>query len=197
MTVTDPPYNMGYAYDGYDDRLTDEEYRFLLQAALKPPCVVIHYPEAMFEIATWLGPPTKTVAWVYNANTPRQWRMIAWFGITPDLSLTGQPYKNPDDGRVRKLIEDGREARLYDWWFLDQVKNVVEEKTVHPCQIPLALMKRILLVTPFDGPVIDPFAGSGTTLRAAKDLGREAIGVELSPVYAAVARERMWQEVLL
>jgi site-specific DNA-methyltransferase (adenine-specific) len=89
------------------------------------------------------------------------------------------------------LIAQGREARLYDWWMYEQVKNVSDEKTDHPCQIPRKLMRRILRVTPFNGPVIDPFCGSGTTLVAAQELGRQAIGIESSEEYCEVAANRL------
>lgn len=101
----------------------------------------MHYPEDMFGISNALNElPEKCAAWVYNANTPRQWRMISWFGCEPDFSLIKQPYKNSDDARIRRLTENGSQGcNLYDWWNDEQVKNVSEEKTVHPCQIPLAV----------------------------------------------------------
>ena len=89
------------------------------------------------------------------------------------------------------------EQRLYDWWEMQQVKNVSDERVEHPCQIPLALMKRILAITPLADPVIDPFAGSGTTLVAAKALGRRAVGVEMSERYCELMVERLRQGVLL
>jgi hypothetical protein len=159
--------------------------------------VVIHYPEAIFPIAQrYRRAPDELVAWVYNAHTPKQWRAVAWFGVSPDLSLDSQAYKNPTDKRVAARIARGDEARLYDWWHIEQVKNVSADKTEHPCQIPMALMMRILRVTPFDGPVIDPFCGSGTTLVAAQAFGRQAIGIESSEEYCEIAAYRLRQPSL-
>ena len=192
LMVTDPPYNVGYHYDEHHDALDPAAYTALLEAVLLMPLVVIHYPEALFPLAAQFHrPPDEFVAWVYHANTPKQWRAVAWFGITPDLSLDTQPYRNPSDKRIRALMEKGREARIYDWWHYEQVKNVSDEKTEHPCQIPMALMRRVLRVTPCDGYVVDPFCGSGTTLVAARDAGRHAIGIDCSEEYCEIAANRL------
>lgn len=65
----------------------------------------------------------------------------------------------------------------------------------HPTEKPLGLMRDLVGKCP-PGVVADPFMGSGTTMRAAKDLGRKAIGVELDEAYCEVAARRMGQEVL-
>jgi site-specific DNA-methyltransferase (adenine-specific) len=67
----------------------------------------------------------------------------------------------------------------------------------HTTPKPLALMRK--LIEQFTDPgelILDPFAGSGTTLRAAKDCGRRALGIEISEEYCEVAARRMAQEVL-
>ena len=70
-------------------------------------------------------------------------------------------------------------------------------KLDHPTQKPLGLVKRIVnAVVPPGGICIDCFAGSGTTLRAAKDLGRRAVGIELREDYCEIAANRLRQEVL-
>jgi site-specific DNA-methyltransferase (adenine-specific) len=69
------------------------------------------------------------------------------------------------------------------------------EPRLHPTQKPLILMRWVLARCP-DGVILDPYMGSGTTLRAAKDLGRRAIGIELEERYCEIAARRMGQEVL-
>ena len=72
------------------------------------------------------------------------------------------------------------------------------ERTEHPTQKPIELMKELITRHSNEGDLIlDPFMGSGTTLRAAKDLGRRAIGIELNERYCKIAVKRLMQEVLL
>ena len=72
----------------------------------------------------------------------------------------------------------------------------INEERWHPTQKPIGLMRWCIELAPPHELVIDPYMGSGTTLRAAKDLGRRAIGIEIEERYCEIAAKRLSQEVL-
>lgn len=78
------------------------------------------------------------------------------------------------------------------------MQTVRDGQYQHPTEKPVELMERIIeMLTPPDGTVLDPFAGSGTTLVAARNLGRRAIGIEQSREYCDIAVRRLAQQVML
>ena len=199
LIVTDPPFNVGYHYNTYKDKMSEQEYLYFLNQVFKTnntPYVVIHYPESLYKIALFNGDvPTRVCSWVYNSNTAKQHRDIAFFGVEPNFKQVLQPYKNPNDKRIKKRIEEGKlGCKLYDWWNVNQVKNVSKVKTKHPCQMPLEVMKKVVGVLPKESIVIDPFMGSGTTGVACKELGYEFIGCEIDSEYFNIAKERIGED---
>lgn len=194
ICVTDPPFNIGYHYREYKDKLDESEYyRRLKQLVELFPCVIIHYPEALHKLTAVTGEvPKKVVSWVYNSNTAKQHRDIAFYKVQPSFLNAWQPYKNPNDKRIKERIANGaRGGRLYDWWNVNQVKNVNKEKTAHPCQMPLEVMKNIISTLPEESVVFDPFTGSGTTALACYELGYDFIGCEIDSNYYQIAKERI------
>ena len=101
--------------------------------------------------------------------------------------------KLPDDTWVLRPQEEERCFKPGDdTWYLSRVCGTFKERTGHPCQMPESVLERIIRVSSNPGDlVLDPFAGSGTTLATAKRLGRRYLGVELSAEYAEAVRRRL------
>src|SRR3954462_1609767 len=101
--------------------------------------------------------------------------------------------KVPDDTWVLRPQEDERFFLPEDdTWYVPRVCGTFKERTGHPCQMPEAVLERIIRVATNPGDlVLDPFAGSGTTLAVAKRLDRRYFGVELSDNYAQAIQDRL------
>jgi adenine-specific DNA-methyltransferase len=102
--------------------------------------------------------------------------------------ISGNPLgKNPSD--IWKLIEQEWEQGL---WCIPNVKANHPEKTLHPCQFPIELVKRCVLALTNPGDyVLDPFSGVGSAMLAALRQHRKAIGCEKDPEYNRIAKERI------
>ena len=194
VIVTDPPFNIGYHYNEYSDDMNDDDYYKMLSELVKTyPSVIIHYPEALHRLSIESHiTPNRVVSWIYNSNTPRQHRDIAFYGVEPDFNLVKQPYKNQNDKRIQERIRRGLVGgRLYDWWNVNQVKNVSKDKTEHPCQMPIEVMKNIVALLPKNSTIVDTFMGSGTTAEACIDLGYDFVGCEINKEYFEIAKTRI------
>lgn len=196
IVVTDPPFNIGYHYEGYSDKMGESDYFKMLESLMMfGKAVVVHYPEALHKLSMHIGKaPERVLSWVYNSNTKRQHRDIAFYGFSPVMSQVIQPYKNPNDKRIRERIERGiLGGALYDWFNVNQVKNVSTIKKDHPCQTPLKVMMNVVGVIPKNPNtlIVDPFCGTGTTLAAAAMLGYSYIGFDINEKYAEIARQRV------
>jgi DNA modification methylase len=191
--VTDPPFNVGYHYNEYEDKMDEKEYyKWLVEIFGTQRHVVVHYPESLYLYSHYAHQiPQKVVSWVYNSNTGKQHRDIAFFNVKPDFRKVSQPYKNPNDKRIAKRISEGKTARLYDWWEINQVKNVSSEKTEHPCQMPQKVMDNVIGILPEGYTIVDPFLGSGTTALSCMKYDRDFIGIEIDFKYFEIAKQRI------
>jgi site-specific DNA-methyltransferase (adenine-specific) len=176
--ITDPPYGLDFKYASYDD--TRENW-FQLMMAVVP---------LLRQCAPFVVMPCSRIdrlGWWY-ANHPPTW-LIAWYKGSPGhRSFIGFNDWEPH------LAWGKPPGQMHDYF---QVRCGFEPKgNGHPCPKPidwaLWLIER---ATKPGGVVVDPFMGSGTTIRAAKDTGRRSIGIEIEERYCEVAAKRMAQEV--
>jgi len=197
--ITDPPYNVGKDYGtGHSDRLPAGEYRAWLHEVLCACARVSRGPVVFFpglvnalnaaEILKGTGLRVhRLLGWhrrefagdKWNGGPAMCWEPIVWATAEPT------PFFNRVYGNA------GR-----DFLVVNETKGD-PFKGRHPCPKPLPVMRWLVgLFLPAGGSVLDPFAGSGTTLRAAVDAGCSAVGIELNPAYIALIHERMAQGVL-
>ena len=113
-------------------------------------------------------------------------RAILWFTIgEPDAYMKAdqQPYKNPNDKRIRERIANGSKGvNFYDWWEINLRKNVSKGFKGYFNQLPTELVRRMLLLTTPEGEWVgDLTAGAGTTWEVAKGIGRSCWLNDLNP----------------
>lgn len=181
LAFADPPYGVGYKYgEAYEDT-GDEDYLPLVLGAFK---------ELTRIAQTVCVTPGMRFAYAYP---PPKW-MLAWFkpGSTRQSSLGGFNEWEP-------ILLYGENKRMYhDALRLpDAANHAVGPASEHPCPKPLRLLTWIVEnLSDVGDTVIDPFAGSGTTLHAAKQLNRKAIGIEIEERYCEIAVQRLARGVL-
>lgn len=201
VLVTDPPYGDGSQWSWLGNIVS-----------LFGRAAVFGYPE---ELVRWCVEahlfPSEWAVW--NPRTPRptagrglpRWsEHIAIFGPVSGGAEVLRP--RAAKGReaharlpAHKHGPSSEWARAGDVW--DDPANFVGNNShlrLHPSQKPVSVFHKLLtLCSRTEERVVDPFMGSGTTLRAAKDLGRKAIGIEIEERYCEIAARRMGQEVLV
>ncbi len=219
LVFADPPFNIGYEYDKYFDRIAPNDY-IEWTREWTAACLRVLKPAGTFWIAIGDDYAAEVNLLMKRAHgaTLRNW--IIWhytFGqncrIKFNRSHTHLFYfvKDPEaftfnDDAVRVLSDrqtkynDKRanpKGRLpHDVWQYSRVCGTFKERVGwHPCQMPLKLLERVVLATSNPGDVVlDPFAGSGTTLVAAARHDRRWVGLELSRDYAKRAEARVAEE---
>lgn len=191
VLVTDPPYGValsgkstkwtartGIGYATFDDTPEAVERDVIpLVASLTATMRAIVTPGVRM---MWRYPePTTTGAIYYPSGAgPGRWGFICW---QPILYYGKCPYLAAGMGSRPDSFSTTEAA----------------EPNGHPVPKPIRTMRWLVTKASLPGEtVLDPYMGSGTTLRAAKDLGRKAIGIELDERYCEIAARRMGQEVM-
>jgi len=236
LVITDPPYNINLDYNKYKDNKTWKKYYFELGVMIKEieriltpdgSFYLINYPELNARTIPFFDETSLTyrswLTWHYPTNIghskrnyTRSQRSILFYTkskkkYTFNRNQILQPYKNPNDKRVRQLIKKGSTGRTpYDTLTISDLfetmivntpdvlninllKNVSKDRSdSHPCQLPLELIRNFIKVSSNSGDtILDCYAGTFTTSFAAKELGRKSIGIEIDPKYVKIGYKRL------
>ena len=147
------------------------------------------------------------VAWATPGRGPGcawgSWESPAGPNMRGEWEVIIAAHTGPTWSRETPAGWSGKKDKIGNW--IDLTTNVwrIQPQTRgpetgnHPAPFPAVLAERCIRLSTWPGEIVlDPFMGSGSTLRAAKDLGRKAIGIELSERYCEIAANRCAQEVL-
>lgn len=182
VLVTDPPYGIDYesGWDGVLPRSIQGDSNTYLRDQV---------------LERWEERPA-LVFGTWRIPRPLQTRMVLiWdkggaLGMG-DLSL---PWK-PSHEEVYVIGKGFKGTRTTDVLHYSPVQATARRGRIHVHEKPVGLMRALIAKCP-PGVVLDPFLGSGTTLVAAKALGRKAVGIEVEERYCRLAANRMRQETL-
>ncbi|MBN1942509.1 MAG: site-specific DNA-methyltransferase [Phycisphaerae bacterium] len=216
LVFADPPFNIGYKYDVYEDRKAyDEYYRWTrdwmtaCKRILKPTgsfwiAIGAEYAAEVRFIGRELGLTLRNwVIWHYTfgQNTKRKFARshthLFYFTMHPtEFTFNDKAVRTFSD-REREYNDKraNPDGRIPDdvWTEFPRVCGTFGQREGwHPCQMPEPLLARIVRVCSNPGDVVfDPFSGSGTTAAAAKRLDRRYAGTEISAEYVKNANARL------
>ena len=222
VTFADPPFNLKKKYGAYkDEKKTDDYLKWCKEWILE--MVRMTKPSGsifVHNIPKWL---LYYAGFLNEVADFRHW--IAWDAPTSPMGKTLQPShygilfyaKNQRENkfyeiryphkRCRKcgyLLKDygGKKKILHpfgplvsdNWSDIHRIRHN-KHRDPHPCQLPIHLLERLLLMSTDEGDVVlDPFMGTGTTAVAAARLGRKVIGIDLDPQYVEITQRKLAQE---
>ena len=184
LVLTDPPYGVGWNYDTYDDtpenlkKMIDKVMPEILRVSKRVLITTGHTNLFIYPKPKWI------LAWFIKSGAGmNSWGFTTW---QPILAYGNDPYLENKLGLRPDSIEH-----------IETTEKWLKEE--HSCPKPIKFWKKLLLrgsVKETDI-IFDPFNGSGTTTKAAQDLNRRFIGIDISEKYCEIARQRLRQQTLL
>jgi len=212
LIVTDPPYNLSKDYGNNNDSLSHDEYiefsrKWLTEAkrVLKPTGTIyvfmgVRYISYIYmimeqELELYFN---SWITWTYTQGvgktkgfSPRH-DDILMFTKTKQFKFNLDSIRIPQ--KFYRSVNNMRGANPGNVWEFSHVHYCQENRQDHPTQKPEALFERMILASSDEGSVVlDPFSGSGTTLRVCQQLKRQGVGIEINDEYVAMTNERLRQ----
>jgi len=215
LIIADPPYNLGKDYGNNHDLKGFDEYlefslKWLTEAhrTLKPTGTIYVFMGVRFisYIYDIMDRKLKMYfnSWICWHYTQGMGRKIGFSPRHDDILMFNKSKKfkfNLDSIRVPQKYYRARNnmrgANPGDVWKFSHVHYCNPNRQKHPTQKPEGLMERMILASSDENDfVLDPFSGSGTTLRVCQQLKRNCIGFELNPEYVEMTKERLSKEFI-
>jgi len=217
LIFADPPFNIGYKYDVYEDSRKYDEYHAWTEQWMAACCRVLKptgtfwvaigddYAAEVRLIGNKVGLHLRNwVIWHYTfgQNTQRKFarshtHLFYWVKDAKNFTFNDMDVRIPS---ARQTTYADKRANPKgklpdDVWSFSRVCGTFNERVRwHPCQMPERLLGRIVKVSSDQGDcVLDPFSGSGTTCVVAAALGRHYVGLDISPDYVKESRRRIAQ----
>ena len=133
---------------------------------------------------------------VFSSGKPKTFNPLMKKNVTAGNTL-GATYRRNDDGQsVVSTVNEGK-VRNEEGVRLNRWLVVNSDVSDHPAVFPEALARDHIISWSNEGDtVLDPFSGSGTTIKMARELGRKGIGIEVNPEYCEIAKTRLEQRLL-
>lgn len=210
LVIADPPYNLGKNYGNNNDSKSFDEYITFTRNWLTEAYRVLRPNGSIY---VFMG--VRFISYLYeimdrelnlNFNSWIVWHYTQGIGKTRGFSprhddilffTKGSEFDfNLDNIRVPQKFyrerNNMRGANPGDVWQFSHVHYSNPNRQDHPTQKPEGIIERIILASSNDGDIVlDPFSGSGTTLRVCQQLGRNAVGFELNPDYVTMTKKRL------
>ena len=222
VTFADPPFNLKKKYNSHKDSLIIQDYLYWCEQWItemvrvtKPtgsiflhniPKWLIHYSSILNKIADfkhWIcwDAPTMPMG---KTLQPSHYGILYYAKDTKKNKFYEIRHPHKRCRKCNYLHKDygGKKAALHPfgplvsdvWTDIHRVKHN-KYRDDHPCQLPIHLLERIILMSTDQGDIVfDPFSGTGTTAIAAKRLGRNYLGFELDDEYASISITKLTQE---
>lgn len=168
LLLTDPPYGLGIAANPFRQKFDKQNWDDVAVDSELLKMAIAYTSEQVIWGGNYFGLPASQCFFVWDKYQPQDFSSSMCEMAWVSLRLPAKIFR--------------LSVRAYEKW--------------HPTQKPEELMRWCLDFFPEATSILDPFMGSGTTLRAAKDLGRAAIGIEIEEKYCEIAAKRLSQEVL-
>ena len=215
LIFADPPFNIGYKYDKYNDKQKHEKYiawtkdwMAACKKGLKPNgsfyiAIGDNYAADVKKIADELGLFMRNwIIWHYSFGQQMKNKFACshthiFYFVNDEGNFTFNDSTTRVISDRQKKYRDKRanpEGKMPDdvWDEYPRVCGTFDERTDFPCQMPESLLARIIRVSSNENDwILDPFIGSGTTAVVAAKLNRKFTGIELSADYAKESRRRI------